>query len=158
MARSRNIKPGFFVNEQLADMDPLTRLLFIGLWTLADKEGRLEDRPRRIHVSCLPYDQVNVDSCLDQLQTNGFIHRYKVENEGYIQVVNWRRHQNPHHKEADSVIPEQQKNNNKKQSDGDGQAKHDPSTGQASLPNTDTTVLIPDSLNLIPDSLNLIRS
>ena len=48
MARARNIKPGFFANENLAECDPLARLLFAGLWCLADREGRLEDRPKRI--------------------------------------------------------------------------------------------------------------
>jgi len=42
--RSRNIKPGFFKNEIIAEMPTETRLLFIGLWLLADREGRLEDR------------------------------------------------------------------------------------------------------------------
>ena len=37
MARARNIKPGFFTNDVLADCDPLARLLFAGLWTVADR-------------------------------------------------------------------------------------------------------------------------
>ena len=36
MARARNIKPAFFDNDELAENEPLGRLLFIGLWTLAD--------------------------------------------------------------------------------------------------------------------------
>jgi len=159
MARSRNIKPGFFVNEQLGDLEPLTRLLFIGLWTLADKKGRLEDRPRRIHVSCLPYDQVNVDSTLDQLQINGFIHRYADDNGAYIQIINWDRHQSPHYKETDSVIPDPPKIIKKNQDDSQRCANVDSTSSQrrvnqsASCP-PDSLNLIPDSLNLIPDSLN----
>ena len=45
MARARNIKPGFFKNEILGVADPLYSLLFEGLWVLADRAGRLEDRP-----------------------------------------------------------------------------------------------------------------
>ena len=48
MARSRNIKPSIMANEELAELEPLSRLLFIYLWMLADKAGRLEDRPKRI--------------------------------------------------------------------------------------------------------------
>jgi hypothetical protein len=48
MARSRNIKPGFFTNDELAECHPLGRLLFAGLWTIADKEGRLDDRPKKL--------------------------------------------------------------------------------------------------------------
>jgi hypothetical protein len=47
MARSRNIKPGFFTNDELAECHPLGRLLFAGLWTIADKRG-LDDRPKKL--------------------------------------------------------------------------------------------------------------
>ena len=61
MARARNIKPSFFTNDVLAEIDPLGRLLFIALWTMADREGRLEDRPKRIKAEALPYDDANAD-------------------------------------------------------------------------------------------------
>ena len=37
--RARNLKPGFFKNETLAEIEPLGRLLFQGLWCMADREG-----------------------------------------------------------------------------------------------------------------------
>ncbi len=46
--RARGIKPAFFKNEELAELGTVAQLLFIGLWCLADREGRLEDRPKRI--------------------------------------------------------------------------------------------------------------
>ena len=153
MARSRNIKPGFFVNDLLAEIDPLGRLLFIGLWTIADKEGRLEDRPKRIQASCLPYDQANVDSYLNQLQEKGFIRRYSVEQKMYIQIINWRRHQNPHHKETGSEIPEPSKKDIKNQEDIHAQAMLGSSIPNKPGTSLEQTLLIPDSLNLIPDSL-----
>jgi hypothetical protein len=55
VARSRNIKPGFFLNDELAECEPLARILFAGLWCIADREGRLEDRPKRIKAEVLPY-------------------------------------------------------------------------------------------------------
>lgn len=72
MARARNIKPGFFQNELLAEIDPLGRLLFAGLWTIADREGRLEDRAKRIKVALLPYDDCDIDGLLGQLEKHGF--------------------------------------------------------------------------------------
>lgn len=108
MARTRSIKPGFFDNEILGDLPPLTRLLFIGLWCIADREGRLEDKPRKIKKMLLGYDDVNadgVDNMLQALHDNGFIYRYKIEEEEYIQVVNFTKHQNPHIKEKGSEIP-----------------------------------------------------
>ncbi|NYT67954.1 hypothetical protein [Pusillimonas noertemannii] len=105
MARARNIKPSFFANDDLADIDPLGRLLFIGLWTVADRDGRLEDRPRRIKAEVLPYDDCDIDTLLGDLQKHGFIHRYEVGGERFIQVVNFAKHQNPHVKESASSIP-----------------------------------------------------
>lgn len=107
MPRSRNIKPAFFVNEKLADKDPLARLAFIGLWCLADREGRLEDRPKRIKAELLPYDNCDMDVLLESLNDGEFIMRYQVDDKPYIQIINFIKHQNPHHKEVASVIPSQ---------------------------------------------------
>ena len=79
MKRTRQINPGFFTNDELADITPLGRLLFAGLWVIADREGRLEDRPKKIKAEILPYDNCDVDDLLNQLQNAGFIKRYKVD-------------------------------------------------------------------------------
>jgi hypothetical protein len=106
MARSRNIKPGFFSNEHLAEVDFATRLLFIGMWTEADREGRLEDRPRRLKMALFPADNVDIEKMLADLDHLGFITRYTAGSFKAIQIVNWSKHQNPHVKEAKSIIPE----------------------------------------------------
>lgn len=54
--RARNIKPGFFKNEDISECSPSARLLFIGLWMLADREGRLEYRPKRWKGELFPYE------------------------------------------------------------------------------------------------------
>jgi hypothetical protein len=105
MARTRNIKPGFFLNEELAEIEPLGRLLFAGLWTIADREGRIEDRPKRIKAELLPYDDCDVDRLLDSLHENGFIVRYKVNGESYLEVKNFTKHQHIVGTEAKSIIP-----------------------------------------------------
>jgi hypothetical protein len=105
MARTRAIRPGFFTNELLGELPPLVRLLFSGMWTLADREGRLLDRPKKIKAELLPYDNMNADKALDQLAGHGFIIRYEVAAERYIQVVNWSKHQHPHPREDASKIP-----------------------------------------------------
>ncbi len=105
MARTRNIKPSFFDNEELAELHPLARLLFIGLWGQADREGRLEDRPKKIKAVILPYDDCDVDQFLQELHESGFILRYEVGDKHYIQIINFLKHQKPHPKEAPSEIP-----------------------------------------------------
>ena len=106
MARARNIKPAFFTNDELAEVEPLERLLFIGLWTIADRAGRLEDRPRKIKAEILPYDDCQIDTMLDHLASKGFIERYAVDTIRYIEVCNFTKHQHPHMKEPESSIPE----------------------------------------------------
>jgi len=105
MARARNIKPGFFKNELLVEQPFEVRLLFIGLWTLADREGRLEDRPKKIKMEVFPADNVAVEDGLDALEKDGFIERYEVNGNRYIEISAWSKHQTPHVKEQASTIP-----------------------------------------------------
>ncbi|GAA0696235.1 hypothetical protein ISN75_06750 [Dyella marensis] len=105
MSRARNIKPGFFKNEILAECEPLARILFSGLWCEADRAGRLEDRPKKIKAECLPYDECDIDSLLNQLASKSFILRYEVGGKRYIQILMFAKHQNPHKNEAASSIP-----------------------------------------------------
>jgi len=105
VSRSRNIKPGFFKNEELAELAFEYRILFQGLWCLADRDGRMEDRPKRIKAEVFPYDSVDVEDGLCKLRAAGFIQRYSVDGTQYIQVLAFAKHQNPHCKEAASTIP-----------------------------------------------------
>lgn len=93
MARIRTVKPELFKNEELAELPATARLLFIGLFCLADKEGRLEDRPKRIKAELFPYDSVDAHDLLSRLQSAGFIRRYEVGELKVIQVVNFTKHQ-----------------------------------------------------------------
>ena len=107
MARARNIKPGFFKNADLVETSFETRLLFVGLWTLADREGRLQDRPKQIKMELFPADSVDVDACLNELTQFDFIRRYVADGKKVIQIVSFSKHQIPHGKEADSQLPDE---------------------------------------------------
>lgn len=142
MARSRNIKPGFFTNDALSEVEPLGRLLFAGLWCHADRDGRLDDRPKKIKAEILPYDDCNVDKLLSDLEKAGFIIRYATEQGKFIQILTFSKHQNPHIKEAESTIPAPDLNNIKQVLD----------TSQSDTSPADSLNPITDSLNLIHDS------
>jgi hypothetical protein len=144
MARARNIKPGFFTNDELGELPALARLLWIGLWTICDRDGRCEDRPKKIKAEVLPYDECDADALLRLLAERGFIQRYEADGLRCIQVVNWSKHQNPHVKESPSTIP--------------APCEHQTSTVQApekEKPCTEHAGLIPDSGFRIPDSPSL---
>lgn len=104
--RARNLKPSLFKNELLAVADPLYTVIFEGLWCLADREGRLEDRPAKIHFDINPGRSFDTtERSLTWLHENGFILRYQVGGVRYIQVLTFKEHQNPHQKEPPSKIP-----------------------------------------------------
>lgn len=107
MSRIRTIKPEFFLDDELAELTPLTRLLFIGLWTLADCEGRLEDRPKRIRAQLHPFDDGDTDAMLQALHDRRFIIRYIVDGNRYIEVRSFKKHQRLTTKEIEgrSQIP-----------------------------------------------------
>lgn len=106
MARSRTIKPGFFKNEDLAELSPYARLLFAGLWTLADREGRLEYRPKKIKVEILPYDAVEIHDLAVELHGKKFIVLYEVDGTQFLAIPSFKVHQRPHPKEPKSEIPQ----------------------------------------------------
>lgn len=104
--RARNIKPSIFRNELLAVGDPLYTLIYEGLWCLADREGRLEDRPARIHLEVNPGRAFDGTArALEWLADNGFVIRYGCGEGRFIQVVNFAKHQKPHQNEKPSEIP-----------------------------------------------------
>lgn len=131
MARARNIKPGFYKNEDLAECSIWARYIFPGLWMLADRDGRLEDRPKRIKGELMPFDSQDAEPLLAELEDRGFLERYQNEDGSFIQISKFSAHQTPHYSEKQSVIkpPRLQENDGLK--------------GGAQPPDS----LIPDSLN-----------
>jgi hypothetical protein len=158
MARARNIKPGFFENEDLVELPFATRLLFIGLWTLADREGRLGNRPVKIKMALFPMDNVSVPEMLAELSAKKLISIYEANGVGVIKIVNFVKHQAPHGTEKDSDLPDENGFLTVNDRSPTGYI-----TGSRKLVNGAITVnppndnaLIPDSLipdSLIPDSL-----
>lgn len=163
MARARNIKPSFFKNELLAEMDAFDRLLFVGLWCLADREGRIEDRPKRIKMELFPCDGYDVDAGLANLEKHGFVTRYQAGEVAVVAVVNFHKHQTPHGTEKDSELPDENGDLtvNERTSNGYVSGKKrvnnvnsQESNGHPPLDNCAGTVNPPGHNTLNPDSLN----
>lgn len=94
------------MNEDIIELPYEARLLFIGLWTLADREGRLENRPKKIKMSLFPADDINVAEQLENISKFGFIELYNADGIDVIHIVNFVKHQNPHGLEKDSELPD----------------------------------------------------
>lgn len=104
MARIRSIKPELPKDEELAELSIATRYLFALLPTHADREGRLEDRPRVLKLEVFPWDDVDVDNMLEEL-TPRFLVRYESLGKKYIFIRQFLKHQRPNSKESPSSIP-----------------------------------------------------
>jgi len=111
MARIRYLKPDFFKDEDIKELPPIARLFYQGLWCFSDREGRGEDRPERLRVEIFPYENIDVESLMVLLSKpkNGskrpFINRYETDGHRYYEILEWKKHQKPHHTEKQSVIP-----------------------------------------------------
>lgn len=92
--RIRSIKPDFWKSEKVASLPPMTRLLFIGLWNMADDAGRFRAHPSLIQGEIFPYDpHVDVGEHLRQLAEAGLVQVYEVEGRRYGLVVGFAEHQ-----------------------------------------------------------------
>lgn len=106
MLRIRSIKPDFWKDEGLAELSASTRLLFIGLWMLADREGRLEYRPAKIRAEIFPYHpEEPVEKQIKQLIKLGCLEPYNVDSKDYLEISGFSKHQRPNHREQPSVLP-----------------------------------------------------
>jgi uncharacterized phage protein (TIGR02220 family) len=104
MPRIRTIKPEFFLSDDILDLSPLARLLYIGLWCHADKEGRLKNQ-RSLKTQIIPEEQNKYPALLQELVSNNHVHIYAVDGNEFLYLPTFRRHQRPHHTEKESIIP-----------------------------------------------------
>lgn len=104
------MKPAFFRHERLQELETKyatlrPMLVFQGLWTQADREGRFVWQPRQLKLDILPFVDFDMAEGLELLRANGFIERYEVSGRSYGYIPTWHEHQKPHHQEAPSRIP-----------------------------------------------------
>ena len=103
--RRREISPEFWVDERVVEVSDGAKLLFIGLWNIADREGRLEDKPRTIGLKVRPWDPTPVVGFLDELIAQGMVRRYEVDGVRCLCIPRFSDHQNIHPKEMASKLP-----------------------------------------------------
>jgi hypothetical protein len=107
MARIRTIKPEFFDDPDIGRLSPLAALFFIGLWTQADRAGRLIEEPSRLKHRLCPYWPSDAGPLIDELVEGGFVIRYRDgDGRNLLQIRCFEKHQRPHPKEANSEFPE----------------------------------------------------
>lgn len=101
MARIRTIKPEFFTSDDICALSPLARLLYIGLWCEADREGRLVWTPRVFKRRYLPDDACDADQVAAELLARGLVVLY---GDGLALIPTFPRHQHLNPREAASKL------------------------------------------------------
>lgn len=103
VARIRTIKPEFFTSEDIVRLSPLARLLYVALWCEADREGRLEWKPRTFKIRYLPADDCDVEKLAQELILSGLVVLY---DECYAYIPRFLRHQHINPRESASTLPD----------------------------------------------------
>lgn len=109
MARMRSVKPEFWADEDLSALPRDARLLYVGLWNLADEHSRLRGDPRYVKGQLFPYDDdlpaTDVDRLLGHLADIGKVVRYRHGGAAYIFLPTLSRHQRLESDKVPSRLP-----------------------------------------------------
>ena len=105
MAYIRSIKASFFTSDDIVSLSPLARLLYIALWTEADREGRLTWRPGNFKLRFLPGDQCDINALCGELVESGLVRQYSVAGKTFAEIPTFTRHQLINNRERASTIP-----------------------------------------------------
>lgn len=93
MARIRSIKPEYWIDEKVTDLNPWARLLFIGMWNFADDQGYIDDKPRRIKMQVFPGDDLDIADLIADLVAAGLLTPYDSPVGPVLHIRNWDKHQ-----------------------------------------------------------------
>lgn len=102
MARIRTIKPEFFTSEDVVELSPMARLLYIALWCEADKEGRMAWKPKTFKMRYFPSDDCDIFALCDEIVTRGMCVIY---GDALAYIPKFKDHQHINPREKDSALP-----------------------------------------------------
>ena len=60
MSRIRTVKPEFWTSEQVVELSPTARLLFIGIWNFCDDQGIHPASAKTLKMEVFPGDDFSV--------------------------------------------------------------------------------------------------
>ena len=108
MARKRMIDPNIWMSEDFSKLSTLAKLVFIGMFSNADDEGR--GRAKAIYLKSIlfPYDEairvIDVDKTLSEIGSNMSVTFYSHNGNEYYVFDNWSKWQKVD-KPTPSIIP-----------------------------------------------------
>ncbi|SDR17248.1 hypothetical protein [Paraburkholderia tuberum] len=104
MARIRTIKPDFWTDDKLVELDFATRLFFIGTWNHADDNGNLRRSAKSLKMKVFPADAIDCEPLIQSLIAHGMLMEYSVSGADYLHIRCFAKHQVINRK-SKSAIP-----------------------------------------------------
>ncbi|ADG20374.1 hypothetical protein BC1002_6533 [Paraburkholderia atlantica] len=104
MARIRTIKPDFWTDDKLVELDFATRLFFIGTWNHADDNGNLRRSAKSLKMKIFPADAIDCEPLVQSLIAHGMLMEYSVSGEVFLHIRCFAKHQVINRK-SKSAIP-----------------------------------------------------
>ena len=101
----RSVRPEFFADPTMAELSHAARLLYVGLWCIADDDGRGEWLPKQIDGQVFPLESVDIHALLEQLVSSARVVRYTDGNRQYFYIPTFTEYQRPNRK-YDSKLPD----------------------------------------------------
>lgn len=111
MPRRRMIDPNFWESEDIAKLTPRQRLLWIGLWSNADDEGRGRGSLAAIRSTVFKYDDLTLDELavdLEAVKKHCKVQFYEVEGSVYYACLGWDKWQKVDHPKPSFIPPPQE--------------------------------------------------
>lgn len=98
MARKRMLSPDIWESNSFSGLSDLAKLVFIGMISLSDDEGRGKANPSYIKSMLFPYDEnrrvADVKSALLEIARCMSTQFYNVNGNDYYHLTNWEKWQN----------------------------------------------------------------
>ena len=93
MARKRMIDPNIWQSEDFSKLSTLGKLVFIGLFSLADDEGRGRCNPVYLKSTLFPYEEgirsTDIDKTLSEISSNMSVIFYSCDGSSYYSLLSW---------------------------------------------------------------------
>ena len=108
MARKRVISPEIWQSEDFSRLSTLAKLIFIGMFSNADDEGRGRGKAVYLKSIIFPYDEAirvtDIDKALSEISSNMSVIFYTYNENIYYELTNWNKWQKVE-KPQSSIIP-----------------------------------------------------
>ena len=92
MARIHTVKPEFWTAEQVMELSPMARLLFIGLWNFCDDRGVHPVAYKTLKAEVFPADDLlssDVERLVGELIAQGLLSEFEAEGRRWWFVTGW---------------------------------------------------------------------